>query len=49
MMIDKLKWFGDMVTIGDHHLRMVLVDDDNNWFIIGECIDVATVYHSPNA
>jgi len=49
MMIHKFERFGDMITIGDHYLRMVLVDDDNNRFIIGECVDVATVYYGPYA
>jgi len=49
MMINKFEWFGDMIAIGDHYLRMVLMDDNNNWFIIAECVDVATVYHSSYA
>ena len=45
MVINQFHRLGEMITIGDHHLRIVLIHRDYNWLAIRQWINISTIYN----
>jgi hypothetical protein len=45
MVIDKFHWLREMITIGDHHFRIVMIDSYYYWFAIRKWVDIGTIYN----